>query len=99
MSRLEKQPIAAALIACATLAAWTMTAEAQTLQLSVNPYSGVVTIQNTSTTDAAALDGYQLTSLTGKLVPDPSNTLGVGWDSLTDAGTAGWAEYVPTANA
>jgi hypothetical protein len=99
MSRLEIQPIAVALFACATLAALTMTAEAQTLQLSINPYSGVVTIQNTSTTDAAALDGYQITSLAGKLVPDPTNTLGVGWDSLTDAAIAGWAEYIPSANA
>jgi hypothetical protein len=99
MSRLEKQPMAVALIACATLAALTMTAQAQTLRLSVNPYSGAVTIQNTSTTDAAALDGYQITSLAGKLVPDPTNTLGIGWDSLTDAAITGWAEYAPTANA
>jgi hypothetical protein len=81
------------------LAAWTTTAGAQTLRLSINPYSGAVTIQNTSTTDAAALDGYQMTSLAGRLVPDPTNTPAVGWDSLTDAGLAGWAEYAPSANA
>ena len=99
MSRLRIQPIAAALVVCATLAVLTTSARAQTLQLAVNPYSGAVSIRNTSTTAAAALDGYQITSVAGRLVPDPTNALGVGWDSLTDSGASGWSEYIPSANA
>lgn len=68
------------------------------LRLSVNPYSGEVLIQNTSTA-SVALDGYQITSASGMLLPDATNTQGVGWDSLTDVGQIGWSKILPTSNA
>jgi len=95
MLRLEKKPIRAAFVAGAVLAALTTTAAAQNLQLNVSPFSGAVTVQNTSGSPVS-LDGYQITSAAGKLVPDPTNTSGVGWDSITDTGAPGWSEFAPT---
>ena len=85
--------------ACALLAAPVRTAWAQHLVLYVNPYSGVISIQNPYVSSIAQLlDGYQITG-NGNLVPDPTNTLGVGWDSLSDAGQTGWEEVAPSTNA
>lgn len=74
MLRLEKKPIRAAFVAGAVLAALTTTAAAQNLQLNVSPFSGAVTVQNTSGSPVS-LDGYQITSAAGKLVPDPTRPI------------------------
>src|SRR5262245_21083234 len=95
MSRLENQRNAAVCFANAIVFALTTTAAAQNLQLNVIPFSGAASIKNISAS-AVSLDGYQVTSAAAQLIPDPTNTAGVGWDSLTDSGLAGWAEYVPS---
>jgi PEP-CTERM motif len=99
MSRLEKQLMQVAAISLATLATSIATARADSLMLTVDPFSGIVSIQNPSTSTALSLDGYQITSASGALLLDPTHTMGVGWDSFADAGLAGWEEVSPTANA
>ncbi|MBI2825514.1 MAG: PEP-CTERM sorting domain-containing protein [Planctomycetia bacterium] len=88
-----------AILAFACFAAWAPAAQAQNLQLLVDPISGSVTLANQSFTSNLSLDGYDISSTAGSLVPDPTNTPNVGWDSLTDAGLAGWSEASATANA
>jgi len=41
---------------------------------------------------ALSLSGYSISSIAGNLLPDPSHTSGVGWDSLADQGLSGWLE-------
>ncbi|MBN1853025.1 MAG: PEP-CTERM sorting domain-containing protein [Pirellulales bacterium] len=67
--------------------------------LGVDETTGEVAILNTATSTSWNLDGYVIQSASGALLPDPTSTPGVGWDSLADAGLAGWEEVAPTANA
>jgi len=88
MSRFYNQLIVASGVACMTLATTLMTAQAQNLTLTIDPYSGVTTIQNTSASPLT-LDGYQVTSTAGALVPG-------NWTSLTDQHLTGWQKIAPT---
>ncbi|MBI2824042.1 MAG: hypothetical protein HYX69_05035 [Planctomycetia bacterium] len=99
MSRFSRQLVGASSIVCAILAASGNPARAQLFTLSVNPFSGVVTIRNSSASSTLSLDGYQITSPSGKLVPNPSHTPGAGWKSLADQGLSGWQEVSPTVTA
>lgn len=87
----------------ATSIAWSMvafmatTAQSQNLTLFVDPFSGTISIQN-RTLVTASLDGYQIDSPSGRLLPDPTHTQGVGWDSLINSGLPNWEEVAPTAN-
>lgn len=98
MSRFNRFIMTAIAVACAGLAGQTAKCRAAGMQLWVDPGTGAVSILNQSYTTAVSLDGYQITSATGQLVPDPTNTPNVGWDSLTAAGVAGWTDASPTAN-
>jgi hypothetical protein len=95
MLRLERKHFLTAFVATVVLTALTTTATAQGLQLNVSPFSGAISIQNTSDYDVS-LDGYQILSAAGQLIPDPTSTAGVGWDSITDTGAAGWGEFAPS---
>ena len=98
MSSLKKPRIQLLAIGWATLAILSATAEAQDLTLSVDPYSGAASIQNTTTGGPLTIDGYVINSASAQLLPDPTHTAGVGWDSLANAGLSGWQEVSPTAN-
>jgi hypothetical protein len=89
----------AAAVACAAWFGATAAVQAQDLTLLVSPATGNVTISNQSYTSDVSLDGYVLTSAAGSLVPDPTHTPDVDWDSLTDAGLTGWTEVASTINA
>jgi len=99
MLRPTKRLLAVAMIAGAMIVASVSTSLAQSLTLAIDPYSGGVTIQNSSTTTALSLDSYEILSASGQLAPDPSHTSGVGWDSLANAGLGGWDEVGPSTSA
>jgi len=97
MQRSRKQlslTIGAAILACTTWAESSMA-----LDLIVDPISGNVSLANQSYATSVTLDGYTISSASGQLVPDPTHTPGVGWDSLSSAGLPGWQEVAPTATA
>lgn len=100
MSRLTKHFIIAAVATCAAVyhAGTDRAVHAQNLTLVVDPYSGTASIQNSSASPLL-LDGYQVTSASGALVPDSTHTAGVGWDSFANAGLSGWQEFSPTIHA
>ncbi|MES1213375.1 MAG: dockerin type I domain-containing protein [Singulisphaera sp.] len=95
MSRFRKYLLVAAAVMSTVAAALSEPAQAQSLTLVVNPYSGVTSIQN-NTAGSLSIDGYQILSSSGSLLPDPTHTNGVGWDSLANAGLPGWMEVAPT---
>ncbi len=83
--------------ACLAIAARPRVCTADGLELYVDVASGQVSVLNQSYTTGVSIDGYQVTSASGALVPDPTSTPNVGWDSLSDRGLPGWQEIAPTA--
>lgn len=71
-------------------------AQNQFLHLLVDPANGLTEIQNPALGSTVTFDGYQITSASGSLVPDPSNLPLSKWDSLASQGLPGWDPVQPS---